>query len=94
MQRKKVSKQSPYSDVWRQLLNGAPVENDDEADKTEIPVLKSDPWRTLLQARGVEIIDLQRVHLHMSDQDVERLLQGIQESDVQSTGDDRPFVEH
>lgn len=44
-----------------------------------IPALPSDPWSTLVQARGTEMIDLSQLHLHMSDQDVEQILQLMQE---------------
>jgi hypothetical protein len=72
------------SEVWRELLNSQPATDTDgtaQADSTEstIPTLDSDPWSELLQAKGVEIVDLHKLQLHMSDQDVEQLLQLMQE---------------
>jgi hypothetical protein len=45
-----------------------------------IPTLPSDPWSELVQARGTEMIDLSQLQLHMSDQDVEQILQLMQEA--------------
>ncbi len=44
-----------------------------------IPTLPSDPWSELVLARGTEMIDLSQLQLHMSDQDVEQILQLMQE---------------
>ena|SRR5579859_3387420 len=53
----------------------------DAATPTEtIPTLSSDPWSELVQARGTEMIDLSQLQLHMSDQDVEQILQLMQEA--------------
>lgn len=52
----------------------------DAATSTEtIPTLPRDPWSELVQARGTEMIDLSQLQLHMSDQDVEQILQLMQE---------------
>lgn len=70
------------SEVWKALLNQVPATDTDVqafSEETAIPTLESDPWNSLLQARGVETVDLQQLHLHMSDQDVEQALQFIQE---------------
>lgn len=48
-----------------------------------IPALESDPWRSLVQAQGVKTIDLQKVHLPMSDSDVEQLLHYMQDPSTQ-----------
>ena len=50
-----------------------------ETPTEAIPTLPSDPWSELVLARGTEMIDLSQLQLHMSDQDVEQLLQLMQE---------------
>jgi hypothetical protein len=79
--------QSPLSDVWQELLGGQPAEvkASQTPAETIIPTLESDPWSALLQANGIEIVDLQQLHLHMSDQDVEQILQIMQEQSAQDT---------
>jgi hypothetical protein len=69
------------SAVWQELLGQRPgsVARPSTLDETVIPTLKSDPWRALLQAKGIEVVDLQQLHLHMSDQDLEQILRLIQE---------------
>ena len=49
------------------------------ANESMIPALESDPWHSLLQAQDVKTIDLQKVHLPMSDSDVEQLLHLMQD---------------
>ena len=73
--------QPELSEVWQELLGGRPIDSSAPAtpDVAAVPTLESDPWRTLLQAKGVEIVDLQKFHLHMSAQDVEQMLQIMQE---------------
>ncbi len=66
------------SKTWLELLGkhtDAPV-----ASTNSIPALESDPWSSLLQAQGVKTVDLQKVHLPMSDADVEQLLRHMQDS--------------
>ena len=70
------------SDVWKALLHQTPAADTEVQAVLEdiaIPTLESDPWNSLLQARGIEMVDLHKLHLHMSDQDVEQMLQFIQE---------------
>ncbi len=73
------------SDVWRELLGDSPAEVEDSQTSAEVvvPTLESDPWSALLCANDVEVVDLQKVHLHMSNQDVEQALQVMQEHPVQ-----------
>jgi hypothetical protein len=71
------SSQMALSEIWRQLLGERPL--DAEALRELIPTIESDPWSALLQAKGVEMVDLEQLHLHISDQDVERVLQLMQE---------------
>jgi hypothetical protein len=67
------------SDVWRELLGNRWNEKLLSAfpNDAPIPTLEVDPWSALLQAKGVEIVDLQRIHLQISDQEVEQLLEVI-----------------
>jgi len=69
------------SAVWQELLGRRPagIAKPSTVDETAIPTLKSDPWRALLQAKGIEVVDLQQLHLHMSDQDLEQILRLIEE---------------
>jgi ketopantoate reductase len=68
------------SEVWQQLLGNRPLNADTLAALREsIPTLASDPWSALLQAKGVEVVDLEQLHLHLSDQDLEQMLQLMQE---------------
>jgi hypothetical protein len=48
------------------------------------PTLESDPWSALLHAKGIEVVDLQQIRLHMSDQDMEQILHIMQESSSQN----------
>lgn len=80
--RQEVFAEQELSEAWRELLNCQPaVDEPVQALPTEasIPTLESDPWSALVQAKGVEMVDLHKLHLHMSDQDVEQLLQLMQE---------------
>ncbi len=68
------------SEVWLELLG---KQTDTPVASSTVPALKSDPWRSLLLTNGVKVVDLQKVHLPMSDQDVEQMLQGMQEQSAQ-----------
>jgi hypothetical protein len=75
---------APLSDVWQELLGGSLAGARAETNsEVSIPALESDPWSELLQGRGVEMVDLQQLHLHVSDQDVEQVLQIMQEQPTQ-----------
>ncbi len=80
---------APLSDVWRELLgnSSAEVEASQNSVEVVVPELESDPWSALLQANDTEVVDLQQVHLHMSDQDVEQALQVMQEHPAQHKND-------
>jgi hypothetical protein len=69
------------SDVWRELLGNRRNEKLVPAfpGDAPIPTLKVDPWSALLQANGVEVVDLRRIHLQISDQEVEQLLEVMPE---------------
>jgi hypothetical protein len=74
-----VPAQAELSEIWLELLGARGEQEGKQAGEITIPTLESDPWSALLQAKGVEIVDLQKLHLHMSDQDVEQMLQIMQE---------------
>ena len=71
------------SDVWRELLGNRGNEKLVTAFPSDapIPTLEVDPWSALLQAKGTEIVDLQRIHLQISDQEVEQLLEVLPEEE-------------
>ncbi len=65
------------SKTWLELLGkhiDAPLTNNGL-----LPALESDPWSSLVQAQDVKTVDLQQVHLPMSDEDVEQLLHYMQD---------------
>lgn len=74
-----VPGQPELSAIWQELLGIQPGTNNALAGELPLSPLESDPWSELLHAKGVEVIDLQQLHLHMSDQDVEQVLQVMQE---------------
>ncbi len=81
--------QTELSNVWLELLGlrpgekGVPIAPDQQA----IPVLEGDPWRKLLQAENIELVDLQQVHLPISEGEVEQLLQLMREQEARDSGD-------
>lgn len=81
MQQENNPTQVELSEIWRELLGQSAQSTQRQANGTQesIPTLESDPWSHLLHAQGTEIVDLQKVSLHMSDQEVEQLLQRLQE---------------
>lgn len=79
------------SEAWRVLLGlqvaGEELANTQQIDPTaQVPALASDPWSTLLKARGMQPVDLQRAHLHglhttLNDSnDIEQALNIIREA--------------
>ncbi len=89
---KKVEQQLELSEAWRQLLGleALPVSSDaaleSGADAQEgLPVLNDDPWTRLVHEQGVQIVDLQRAHIHPAQtsgeaSDVEHALDIMQEN--------------
>ncbi len=53
------------------------------SSEATLPTLEVDPWSALLHAQGVEVVDLQHIHLSISDQEVEQMLQIMQEQPEQ-----------
>jgi hypothetical protein len=82
------SAQPELSQAWQELLGHHPGNTGMPAlpGDVTIPTLASDPWSELLHVKGVEIVDLQTVHLQMSDQDLEQVLQVMQEQSDQHPG--------
>jgi hypothetical protein len=78
----KKRKHAELSAVWQELLgrqSGEAAPSASSQGDAAIPTLESDPWSRLLHAKGIEIVDLEQLHLHMSEQDVEHLLEIMQE---------------
>jgi hypothetical protein len=73
--------QTELSDTWLELLGARVPQAQAQASTDEggIPVLESDPWRALLQGKDMALVDLQKISLHATDQEVERALQKMQE---------------
>jgi hypothetical protein len=72
-----VNQVDELSDVWRELLGKGMHEASlpPFLGDAPIPKLEVDPWSALLQAKGVELVDLHHMHLRISDQEVEQLLE-------------------
>lgn len=82
----KDQKHAELSAVWKELLGrqgGAGATPASSPEGAAIPTLESDPWSRLLHAKGIEMIDLEQLHLHMSEQDVEHLLEIMREQSEQ-----------
>jgi hypothetical protein len=93
---KKVEQQLELSEAWRQLLGlealpvPLPVSSDaaleSGADAQEgLPELNDDPWTRLVHEQGVQVVDLQRAHIHPAQtsgeaSDVEHALDIMQEN--------------
>jgi hypothetical protein len=72
------------SPIWQELLGKHSSYTTTPSNTSEviIPTLEGDPWHALLNKKGVEVVDLQSVHLRISDQEVDELLQCIPEEGV------------
>jgi hypothetical protein len=77
--KKKHDEDGELSQVWRELLGEAHAQPVARPAEGIIPTLENDPWSALVHADGTEVVDLQKLDLHMSDQDVERVLQVMQD---------------
>lgn len=79
------------SNVWQELLGLLPGENRVSTSSGScqqlIPILEGDPWRKLVQAENIELVDLQQVHLPISEREVEQILQLMQEQAAQEQND-------
>jgi hypothetical protein len=78
------------SSVWQELLGLRRNDNSRSAvdpDQQVIPMLEGDPWRKLVEAENSELVDLQQVHLPVSEGEVEQMLQLMQEQTTQGLSD-------
>jgi len=86
------------SEAWRSLLGLQSAHSKDGRSQTD-PATQAqpqtgDPWNMLLQAKGMEAVDLQKIHLHAlhpaaSDEDIEHALNIIQEATGQSRSQEK-----
>ena len=56
-----------------------------QEDAGNPPPLLDDPWSRLVQTQGIQVVDLQQLHLHaahvpLSDSDVEKVLKMMEEA--------------
>jgi hypothetical protein len=82
------------SEAWRALLGLPPAPRTESTVRQADPAAQelpqsSDPWSELVQVRGMETVDLQKIRLRelypaASDEDVEHALNIIQEANGQS----------
>ena len=86
-QKKSVSAQSELSEIWQELLGARPASGCVQSVPPEVtvPIVNVDPWQALVHAKGVEVVDLQQLHLHISTQDVEQVLQVMEEQPSQES---------
>ena len=81
------------SDAWNELLGIHSLGVQAVPNITAVvPPVASDPWNELLHAQGVEVIDLQQVHLQcvdapLDDFDVEQALHIMQELHITGTNE-------
>jgi hypothetical protein len=85
---KKVEYQLELSEVWRQLLGLETVEvAATRVDNQEaVPILNHDPWNSLTHEQGIQVVDLQKTHVHTAqagdeENDVEHALDMMQEQE-------------
>ena len=82
------------SDAWNELLGIHSLGVQAVPNITAVvPPVASDPWNELLHAQGVEVIDLQHVHLHtidapLNDLDLEQALRIMQELHITGTNEE------
>ncbi len=74
--------QPEVSEPWQPLSRDHPASSPmpvapAESARSSVDV---DPWQALIHAKGIEVVDLQQLHLHISDQDVEQVLQVMEET--------------
>ena len=83
--------QSELSSVWQELLGLRPdechVPTGSGSSQQAVPILEGDPWTKLLETENIEMLDLQKMHLHVSECEVEQVLQLMQEQATQDQSD-------
>ena len=85
---KKVEQQLELSAVWRQLLGleTAEVTVAGVDNQEVVPVLSHDPWNSLAHEQGIQVVDLQKAHVHEAqagdeENEVEHALDMMQEQE-------------
>lgn len=80
-EREKSRDDLSLNETWRELLGLSPEAEAATTDAgREIPAFNNDPWAELQHIHGIEIVDLQHVHMQPLDElDMEQVLQLIQE---------------
>ncbi|GCE18108.1 hypothetical protein [Dictyobacter kobayashii] len=95
--------QTELSATWQELLGrrapsvpgqGPGDREQPGKDPEVIPTLESDPWSTLIQAKGVEVVDLHKTRLQISDQEVEQMLEVMQEQSAQQDDEGSSSKQH
>ncbi len=82
-------KDETLSETWRELLGGYTLEpREDRGEGVAPTALVDDPWSQLQNVEGVETVDLQQVrlatvHVSLSEAEMERALQVMQEQPVE-----------
>jgi hypothetical protein len=94
---RRIQQQPEVSDPWLELLGGKNLDPQDSLagqanDHEESLLLANDPWNDLLQAQGIEVVDLRRVRLHtiqvsLDNLEVEQALERMQEKPVNRTSE-------
>lgn len=87
------ARDTELSEAWRALLGSQlpSVPSGTPSDlAAQVQPLASDPWSLLLNAQGMETVDLQKIHLHAlhpatNDDDVEHALNLMREATGQLT---------
>jgi hypothetical protein len=86
---RRLREDGELSEAWRVLLGLQPSEQQEgtpEVDPAaQVQPLAGDPWSSLVQAQGMQAVDLQKIHLHdlypdASDEDVEHALNLMREA--------------
>jgi hypothetical protein len=80
-----AQQRAELSPILRELLGleGAAEGQTLPLDEEKIPTLASDPWGSLTHEQGMEIVDLQRLRIQMSEKDVEQVLDVMKEQPPQ-----------
>ena len=83
---KKVEQQLELSEAWRQLLGLEAAQTVGAGRQEPVPVLSYDPWRSLANEQGIQVVDLQQAPVHKAqvggeESDVEHALDMMQEQE-------------
>lgn len=86
---KRVEQQLELSEAWRQLLGLEAAQSVGAGRQEPVPVLSYDPWRSLANEQGIQVVDLQQAPVHKAqvgseESDVEHALDMMQEQEKKS----------